>query len=561
MSTTQNITAVPGPFGLPRIMTLLASLLVALGAGTNYVYSAYAPQMGHRLKLSHTQLNLIALGGNVGVYSTGPVWGKIVDSRGPRILMVASFTLLLLGYSGIRHVYDAGLRDDQSTITTLTFCMLALFGFMTGAGGNSALSGAVNSTAKSFPERLRASTTGVVLSGFGLSAFLFSSIAHFAFPGDTSSFLLVLSLGTALPEVVGYFFIRPIPLPASEQRYVPEEDAEAVPYHENSSRTRLLVSEDEDHVILHHASPTTPAKDFIPGAADDLELSPSRSMSPPQINIPRNRSRSSGRSFSLAGRSLMYEKPPNIYGRKLWCTLEFWLMCSILSLLSGTGLMYINNVGSMSQALFAHNNPTYDEDDAIPWQAAQVSAISIMNCLGRIVIGLISDFCKHHYGMPRCYNLVLVSFLVLLSQILASQIDDVRHLWQASTLLGLAYGSIFGIYPTLCIEWFGMPHFSENWGYISLAPMAGGNLFSLAFGNNLDAHEPKDTKSEATVMRGDRQCLEGKACYVDTLYLAIAGCFLALGLSVYACWRDRQKHAYDPLDWDDEAEEEEEEEE
>ncbi len=58
--------------------------------------------------------------------------------------------------------------------------------------------------------------------------------------------------------------------------------------------------------------------------------------------------------------------------------------------------------------------------------------------------------------MPRCYNLVLVSFLVLLSQILASQIGDVRHLWQASTLLGLAYGSIFGIYPTLCIEWFGM---------------------------------------------------------------------------------------------------------
>lgn len=37
MSTTQNPTAIPGPFGLPRITTLLASLLVALGAGTNYV--------------------------------------------------------------------------------------------------------------------------------------------------------------------------------------------------------------------------------------------------------------------------------------------------------------------------------------------------------------------------------------------------------------------------------------------------------------------------------------------------------------------------------------------
>ncbi|KAG7441608.1 MFS general substrate transporter [Guyanagaster necrorhizus] len=552
---TPNPTSIPGHFSLPRIRTLLVSLLVALGAGTNYVYSAYAPQMGHRLNLSHTQLNLIALGGNVGVYSTGPVWGKIVDARGPRILMVASFALLLLGYSGIRLVYDVGLKYGQSTISTFTFCLLTLFGCMTGAGGNSALTGGINSTAKSFPERLRASTTGIVLSGFGLSAFLFSSIAHFAFPGDTSSFLLVLSLGTALPEVVGYFFIRPIPLPASEQRHVPEGSAEAISYHENSSQTRLLGSEDTQ-LIFDQASPTTHAVDYSPGETSALELSPPRSISPPQINTSRHRSQSNGRSLSLAGRILLHEKSPNIYGWKLWCTFEFWLIFSILLLLSGTGIMYINNVGSMSQALFAHNNPTYDENGAVPWQAAQVSAISIMNCLGRIIIGLLSDFAKHHYETPRCYSLMLVSLLVLISQILASQIDDVRFLWQASSLLGLAYGSIFGTYPTLCIELFGMPHFSENWGYISLAPMVGGNVFSLAFGKNLDAHGPKDAKlGEVMVMSGERQCLEGKACYVDTLYLTIAGCFLAFLLSVYACWRDRQKHTYHSLDLDDEDEE------
>ncbi len=47
----------------------------------------------------------------------------------------------------------------------------------------------------------------------------------------------------------------------------------------------------------------------------------------------------------------------------------------------------INNVGAMSQTLYAKNNPNYNEIEAAQWQAAQVSTISIMNFLGRILIG------------------------------------------------------------------------------------------------------------------------------------------------------------------------------
>ena len=47
----------------------------------------------------------------------------------------------------------------------------------------------------------------------------------------------------------------------------------------------------------------------------------------------------------------------------------------------------INNVGAISQALFANGNPDYDEVAAAQWQATQVSTVSITNCLGRIVLG------------------------------------------------------------------------------------------------------------------------------------------------------------------------------
>ena len=221
-----NDLPIPPPLiSVPRIQTLIASLLVSIGSGTNYVgnmfslmtcgyeskekftrsiqvrnnrcyflswvplpkmkreifmveqfvwqslCTAYSPQLGARLKISHTQLNIVGLAGNseiysnsnhftnlserssVGVYSTGPIWGRIVDSHGPRILLASSFVFLLGGYSGIRYFYVSGLAPDALTVPILSFSALVLCSFLTGAGGNGGFMSAVNSTAKTFPDR------------------------------------------------------------------------------------------------------------------------------------------------------------------------------------------------------------------------------------------------------------------------------------------------------------------------------------------------------------------------------------------------------------------------
>ncbi|KAJ7149060.1 major facilitator superfamily domain-containing protein [Mycena crocata] len=521
-------SAVPALISVPRITTLLASLLVAVGSGTNYVFSAYSPQLAARLNISHTQLNIVGLAANVGVYSSGPFWGRIVDSRGPRIPLAFSFFFLFFGYTGIRHFYDAGVPDD-STISSLSMGLLIACSFMTGAGGNAGFTGAVNSTAKSFPDKARATTTGLVLSGFGLSAFFFSTLAHILFPGDTSSFLLLLAGGTALTTAIGFFFVRAIPLSAADgaaEHTVVTVAAEAeatIFHHDDDSHTRLL---DEE-------APSSPSQEYVPDARG-IELSPPRSLS-------NSRAPSHSRSRSRAKHDLAIEGP-NIYGRALWINPDFWLLFAILSMLSGTGLMYINNVGSMSQALFSKGNPTYDEVEASRWQATQVSTISIMNFAGRILIGLISDNVKNRFGMPRSYSLVLVSSLFFCSQLLAAQISEVESLWKASVLVGLSYGTIFGLFPTVCIEFFGLSHFSENWGYLSLSPLAGGNLFSIAFGRNLDAHEPAAGESTTTdITAAAHQCLEGRSCYVATLGLTSTACFAAILLSALAAWRERRK--------------------
>lgn len=89
----------------------------------------------------------------VGVYSTGPIWGRIVDSRGPRILLAGAFLSLLIGYSGIRYLYNSGLPPDVSTLSILSFCVLVASSYLTGSGGNAGLISAVNSTAKTFPDQ------------------------------------------------------------------------------------------------------------------------------------------------------------------------------------------------------------------------------------------------------------------------------------------------------------------------------------------------------------------------------------------------------------------------
>ena len=194
-----------------------------------------------------------------------------------------------------------------------------------------------------------------------------------------------------------------------------------------------------------------------------------------------------------------------------------------------------------------------------------VIILSILVPLISVCTGLVSDFTKNKFGMPRSYCLTLVAVMFFISQVVTGSINDIAHLWIASALLGLAYGSAFSLFPTVCLEWFGMrkcelflsfqilnailsAHFSENWGYLSLSPIGAGNLFSLIFGRNLDAHRSSPTHDallnpSPVHVYSAPQCLLGLNCYLDTIYITMLATFLAILLSIWAGYRDRLKIA------------------
>lgn len=124
------------------------------------------------------QQNLVGLGGNgksiafplpsisflnrtppffqspAGTYGTGPFHGKLVDARGPRPSLAMGFFSLLIGYMGIKAIFDIGLKDGQEQAPTAIVILLIFCGFLTGSGGSGATSGSLNTVAKSFPEHL-----------------------------------------------------------------------------------------------------------------------------------------------------------------------------------------------------------------------------------------------------------------------------------------------------------------------------------------------------------------------------------------------------------------------
>ena len=69
--------------------------------------------------------------------------------------------------------------------------------------------------------------------------------------------------------------------------------------------------------------------------------------------------------------------------------------------------------------------------------------------------------------------------------------------------------------------------------------LAGGNLFSLAFGRNLDAHSKHPLSSPTSE---PVQCTEGLSCYVDGIYLTLGATFLSILLCVWAGYREKQKN-------------------
>ncbi|KAL7417962.1 major facilitator superfamily domain-containing protein [Mrakia frigida] len=412
----------------------------------------------------------------------------------------------------------------------------------------------MNSVAKSFPDKTRATAAGSVLAGFGLSAFLFSTISHTFFPGNTGDFLFLLAIGCFIPMFLGVFLVVPIPPPKHRPHPHHTEESNWGRIASSSSATGYLPIPDQSDAESTSGAETEEDDDEthtprVRTRRDGtiIELSPSRSFKSNEGDDEEGILTKVTSRVSVVPSVAGGDDGEGMTGMRLMKELDFWILAAIVCCLSGSGLMWINNCGLSTLALVTKGNPVYDPELLSKLQATQVSTISIWNCAGRILLGVITDVAKHRFSIRRIHFMSLVSSLFILSQVAALYTTDVRSLWIVSSLLGVAYGGLFGLAPVICLEWFGLANFSLNWGFVSMSPILGGNVANLVYGRVYDSHTVgKIAKAALALVRSppvldpsDRShdCFLGQGCYVQAFHVTTTATVLALALSLFAGWR------------------------
>ncbi|KAI1497676.1 major facilitator superfamily domain-containing protein [Biscogniauxia marginata] len=444
-----------------RIVSSVAATIISLACGTNYVYSAWAPQFADKLLLSATESNLIGLAGNLGMYSMGVPVGMFVDAKGPRPAVIIGSVLLLLGYYPLHQAYDAG----HASVGWLCFVS-----FLSGFGGCVAFAAAIKTSALNWPHH-RGTATAFPLAAFGLSAFFFSLLGSLFFPGSPSKFLSLLAFGTFSMTFASFFFLRVLP---------------------------------------HSPYTSVPAAD--PGLMESQEPHRSTSLDSPN---------------SHAGRVNPYE--PDIRGMNLLRNFEFWQLFTIMGILSGIGLMTINNIGNDVTALWKHYDDSIDDKTLVLRQQLHVSILSIGSFAGRLLSGVGSDFLVKVLGASRVWCLVIASGIFSLAQICALNVLNPHLLGFVSGFSGLGYGFLFGVFPSIVAESFGIHGLSQNWGFMTLSPVISSNVFNLFYGSVFDAHSVVEAD-------GTRTCTEGIECYWSAYVVTLCACGLGFIVTLWVIW-------------------------
>ena len=146
--------------------------------------------------------------------------------------------------------------------------------------------------------------------------------------------------------------------------------------------------------------------------------------------------------------------------------------------------------------------------------------------------GVGSDFLIKVLHANRVWCLVAASAVFALAQIFAVSVVNPSLLSLVSGTSGLAYGFLFGVFPSIVAETFGVNGLSQNWGILTLAPAVSGNVFNILYGRVYDSHS-------SVTPGGQQVCGDGMECYrsayMSTLGASVLG--LVLSLWVIRCER------------------------
>ncbi|KAG9226412.1 hypothetical protein CCMSSC00406_0003291 [Pleurotus cornucopiae] len=447
----------------------------ALFAGGIFIFPIISPALVSHLKLTQPQLTTIVLAGMVGQYPFSVLVGYMIDYYGPAACSLVASVMFSAAFSCFSHEISIA-PDDISVSSSATFYKLTLYFFVAGLGTVFSYFSLLFSAAQCFPNH-PGIASGLSTAVFGLSPLFLSLLASNLFTTASGlqviPFLRFLAICTGVVHLCGFVTLRipkPTPLPPAQP----------------SEHTPLLQSASGES-----GTQQQPRDDSLLGLLSDR---------------------------------------------------FFWILFLACVLTLGYCEMIISNIGTIVLSLSKSTVHSQESMEAIASQ--QVRLISFSNTASRIVVGPLADFISpvashlpsglralpsHHFISRVAFISVPTALLVISSLVMIFTIDEPQKIWILSAGIGMSYGTIFTLLPSILSAIWGVPSLGRNFGALTYAPFIGTPIFSYLY-----------AFVSAKQSVGGGLCI-GTSCWIPTFWTSFVSLSVALLATLYL-WKAWKGH-------------------
>ncbi|GAB2269916.1 hypothetical protein Dimus_004834 [Dionaea muscipula] len=162
------------------------------------------------------------------------------------------------------------------------------------------------------------------------------------------------------------------------------------------------------------------------------------------------------------------EEEENINLLQAMRTINFWLLFLASACGIGSGLATVNNITQIGESLGYSSTET----------STLVSLWGIWNSLGRFGAGYVSDYILHNKGWPRpLFMAMMLATMSIGHAVIASGLAGA--LYVGSVVAGICYGSQLSLMPTIASDIFGILHMGTIFNTITAAGPVGSYVLSV----------------------------------------------------------------------------------
>ncbi|KAF3936174.1 hypothetical protein ABW19_dt0202567 [Dactylella cylindrospora] len=513
--TSRSITPSPGSPSPSEILSIrrrkrltwlrysagACALISCLSAGSILLYSLYTPLFQSRLHYSQIQINAIAIAAELGLYLLVPIFGWFCDNYGPDRLSIVSIFMFVPGYFFAAYCY----------VHRLSYVPMFFAFLLIGGGTSSMYLTGITTIAKNFTKK-RGLALAIPISAFGLSPFWMSQVANKAFTkesedGDGGRELdikrVYLFFGIYLFAVglLGAVFLKVYPDP------------------------------DLDEVTLR--GETAPLLDASPTSIEHTEYGSAVLSNNPQ-DIP-----------PVVKRRLLNDDTRNFL-----CDPMMWWFAAGVFLTAGPGESFINNMGALIKTIQPASSTTNASGNET---ATHVSIIAVASTIARLLSGFLSDYLgppvepapirdedvdRKHFRVSRITLIMTFTGLMMTPYLLLSsgyiQVHP-QQFYIISSLIGVGYGAVFTLSPTIVSVVWGVENLATNWGIIAMLSAAGASVFGILFASVYDSEAERQNRDGQGL--GEGLCF-GLKCYQESFAGMAFSCAGAICLWMWA-WRGK----------------------